>query len=70
MNLIDPQQLNNPDDILTEIDRVLAYLRLMACAIPENELQNPASMKLFSSHVGWLKAHFERLEALSMEDSQ
>lgn len=66
MNLIDPQQITEPDQLLKEIERVLAYLRLMACAIGEEDMKDPRSLDLFSSHVGWLKAHFERLESLEI----
>jgi len=66
MNLIDPQQLTEPDQLFREIERVLAYLRLMACSITEEDIRNPRLLDIFSSHIGWLKAHFERLESLEI----
>lgn len=70
MQHIDPQTIDNPEDIFAEIELLLGGMRGMASGLSEDDFRRPDGLKPFTDQVDWLKSYYERLESLLIAEGR
>lgn len=60
----DPNRLSTVEDIMTEIDRFLRYIKTVAETLTDSDLRSKEKMAWFKIQTGWLKTLYGRLEGM------